>query len=184
MTYPNLLQNVGTIDWHVAVTMPENAIPRYFVDSAGIPVLNPRYRGEAFLVTEAGGSAASVPGQGPDSPGYVTDCDFHPNSIAVRLTMRRPGILVINQNYHSAWRSDRGELFEKDGLLAVRLHETGEHAVNLRYLPRSFVVGLIIMPSLSNPAASSAFAFAVASSSTKHCTFSSRSGRAASSDGA
>jgi hypothetical protein len=144
MTYPNLLQNVGTIDWHVAVTMPENAIPRYFVDSSGTPVLNPRYRGEAFLVTEAGDSAASLPGQGPDSPGYVTDCDFHPNSIAVGLTVRRPGILVINQNYHPAWRSDRGELFERDGLIALRLSETGSHMIRLRYLPRSFVVGLIV----------------------------------------
>jgi hypothetical protein len=129
LTYLNTLRNVGTIDWYTAMPLDENAIPKYFVDADNRSVPNPAYRGEAFFAHEGGS---------------VEEVAFHPNRIAVRVRLQTPGVLVINQNYHPAWRADQGELFEWEGLLAVRLRETGPHVVQLRYLPQSFVVGLAV----------------------------------------
>jgi hypothetical protein len=132
VTYLNLLQNIGTIDWHTSMPIAENAAPRYFVTAANQYVPNPEYQGEAFLVEDADPSR---------SPARAT---FSPNTIAVDVTVRAPGTLVINQNYHPAWESDRGELFDRDGLIALRLRERGSYTIRLRYLPRSFVAGLAV----------------------------------------
>jgi hypothetical protein len=136
VTYFNVRRNIGTIDWRTSVPMEERAIPRYFVTAADSYTSNPEYRGEAFfledLVTSASGSGRSA------TP------TFHPNSITVEVAVPEAATLVINQNYHPAWRSDRGELIERDGLLALRLQQTGSYTINLRYRPRSFVVGLVI----------------------------------------
>jgi len=143
LTYPNVLQNVGTIDWLTSMPIAENAVPKYFIDAENNYVANPEYRGEAFFVRERGpGAALGFEVRAP--PGHVVKSTFRPNSIAVEAHVRKPGILVINQNYHPAWRADRGEVFDRDGLIALRLRETGRYAIHLRYLPRSFVVGLVI----------------------------------------
>ncbi len=147
--YLNVLRNVGTVDWYVAIPIAENAIPRYFVDANDRLIRNPEYRGEAFFLAEAGPSrqltsAAETHSDQQVPGGYVTRPSFRPNSITVEVSAPTPGVLVINQNYHPAWRTDRGQLLERDGLLAVRLQETGSYTVHLRYLPRSFVVGLAI----------------------------------------
>ncbi len=134
--YLNVLQNVGTIDWYAAITLPENAVPRYFVDASNRGIRNPEYRGEAYFVTEAGASGERL--------SSVAAPTFRPNSMTVEVTVRKPGILVINQNYHAAWRTDRGELFDRKGLIALRLRETGSYTIHLRYLPRSFVAGLAV----------------------------------------
>jgi hypothetical protein len=158
VAYHNLLRNVGTLDWYIAMPMAESAMPRYFVGADNTHIPNSRYRGEAFLVEEpelsrqAPSSLSQPPapatGQtGSDehrSAGDVAKPTFRPNSITAQVTIRRPATLVINQNYHRAWKTDRGELVDRDGLIAVRLQETGSYTVNLSYLPYSFVVGLIV----------------------------------------
>ncbi len=143
LTYLNLLQNIGTIDWYVAIPIAENAIPKVFVDAQNRVIPNPLYRGEAFFVYEARPPAATGSG-GQAPPASVERWDFQPNSIAVDVVVRSPAILIINQNYHTAWSTDQGELLSGDGMLAVRLEETGSYTVNLSYLPDSFVVGLIV----------------------------------------
>jgi hypothetical protein len=143
VTYLNLLQNIGTIDWHTALPIAENAIPRYFVDTANSFSPNSQYQGEVFFPDESRPSAVA----GPDEqapPGSVTSWSFGPNSIVADVIVDRPSVLVINQNYHPAWRTDQGDLFERDGLLALRLSEPGPHTIHLRYLPRTFLAGLII----------------------------------------
>ncbi len=136
VAYVNLRENVGTVDWNVAIPIAENAIPKYFVDASNKLIPNPEYRGEAFFVGEAGPLA--------ETPSSMAQPSFRPNSILVEVTVAKPGVLVINQNYHQAWRSDRGELFDREGLIALRLRETGSYTIHLRYLPRSFVVGLAV----------------------------------------
>ncbi|MGD8237322.1 MAG: hypothetical protein PVH68_02105 [Armatimonadota bacterium] len=129
VTYLNVLRNIGTVDWYAAMPIGEHAIPRYFVNAANACVPNPKYRGEAFFA-------------GDDTGAEATLSSMHPNSITVQVTVPKPAMLVVNQNYHPAWRSDRGEVFDRDGLIGVRLEDTGSYSVRLRYLPRSFVVGL------------------------------------------
>jgi hypothetical protein len=127
-TYLNLLRNVGTVDWYTGIPIAENAIPKYFVDANNNYIQNPEYRGEFFFLE----SENTVKGT------------FRPNSIAVQVNLQTPGTLVINQNYHRDWHTNRGELFNRDGLIALRLLETGSYTVHLQYISRSFYGGLAI----------------------------------------
>jgi hypothetical protein len=127
-TYLNVLRNVGTIDWYTGIRGRERAIPKYFVDADNNQIPNPEYQGEAFFL-EPGNTARAV---------------LRPNSITVEVKVQKPGVLVINQNYHPAWRADRGELSRHSGLLALRLSDTGSYTVRLRYILTSFYAGLVI----------------------------------------
>jgi len=128
ITYFNLLRNIGTIDWYTGVPLEENAVPKYFVDTDNNYLPNPEYRGEAFL-SKAGNSVSST---------------FRPNSISVEVNLKKPDILIINQNYHSDWYTDHGELFNENGLIALRLDHIGVYQIYLRYYSRSFYLGLVI----------------------------------------
>ena len=70
--------------------------------------------------------------------------EFSPQRLKFELSVKRPDILVINQNYDRYWRSSRGEVVEVDGLLALRLTESGEYEVSLVYLPSWLYLGLAI----------------------------------------
>ena len=132
LAYFNLRQNIGTIDWYTAIPIRESAVSKYFVGPENEYIPNPEYRGEAFFDDLVGtGSLAATP-------------VFRPNSIAVPVEVQAPAILVINQNFHSDWHTDRGLAFGRYGRLAVELHETGKYVVNLRYHPRSFYIGLAV----------------------------------------
>ena len=128
VTYLNLMRGVGTVDWYTGIPLPEHAAPKYFVHKDGRVVLNPEYRGEAFFL-EAENQA---------------EVTFRPNSISVEVEVREPGVLVVNQNYHPDWSVNRGECFERDGLLAVRLDEVGSYTVRMRYWSRSFCWGMAL----------------------------------------
>ena len=134
VAYLNLVRNIGTIDWYTGIPLDENAIPKYFVDANNNYIPNPEYRGEVFFL-------APEEQKLPTSAAQVA---FRPNSIAVEVSLQKPGTIVINQNYHRDWHTNRGELFNKDGLLALRLQETGDYTIRLRYLSRSFYAGLAI----------------------------------------
>jgi hypothetical protein len=49
---------------------------------------------------------------------------------------------VVNQNHHTGWRSDAGDVVSHEGLLAVDL-PSGAHRLTLRFLPRSAVGGAL-----------------------------------------
>ncbi|MFQ5799574.1 MAG: hypothetical protein ACE5H0_12905, partial [Bacteroidota bacterium] len=121
VTYLNLIRNVGTVDWHTGIPIDEKAIPKYFVNKKNNYIPNPEYRGEVFFLELEDAMAKST---------------FRPNSITVQVDIKTPGTLVINQNYHGDWHTNRGELFNRDGLIALRLQETGSYTVRMRYVPR------------------------------------------------
>ena len=128
VSYFNLLRNVGTVDWYTAVPFAENAIPKYFVDSRNRELRYRDYRGEAYF-SKGKGSVEST---------------FSPNSIELTLNVQEPDVLIINQNYHPDWQVSKGDLFNKDGLLALRLQDTGSYRVRLQYVLRSFRTGLLV----------------------------------------
>jgi hypothetical protein len=132
LTYLNVQRNVGTLDWYTGLPIPTPVAPRYFVDSANNYLSNPAYRGEAYF-PESGGA------------GLVTaEPRFEPNGIAVPVQLTAPAILIINQNYDRDWHTDRGVLFDSDGLVGLQLNETGRYVVRLRYWPRAFYAGLVL----------------------------------------
>ncbi|MBM4082243.1 MAG: tetratricopeptide repeat protein, partial [Planctomycetes bacterium] len=129
--YLNLLSNVGTIDWSATVAGHEFAEPKFFVDAKGKDFRNSRYRGEIFF---ADGLEANEAGVGK----------VRPNSILANVNVKQPGRLVINQNFHPAWRCDDGPVVNHNGLLAVDLANTGAYKLMLRYEPLASYFGLVV----------------------------------------
>lgn len=125
-----ILQGIGVIPWYGWLYLPEFSSPKYLIELAtGESYLHPSYRGEYyFLQTE----------------NQVSLLEFSPQRLKFELSVKRPDILVINQNYDRYWRSSRGEVVEVDGLLALRLTESGEYEVSLVYLPSWLYLGLAI----------------------------------------
>jgi len=134
VAYLNLVRNIGTIDWYTGIPLAENAVPKYFIDANNNYIPNPEYRGEVFFLSP----------EEQELPKSTAQAAFRPNSVAVEVSLQKPGTIVINQNYHRDWHTNRGELFNKDGLLALRLQDTGDYTIRLRYLSRSFYAGLAI----------------------------------------
>lgn len=74
----------------------------------------------------------------------VVRSTFRPNSITVQVDIQKPSTLIINQNYHRGWHTNRGKLFSINGLIALQLQRTGSYTIHLRYIPLSFYTGLIV----------------------------------------
>ena len=128
VAYFNLLRDVGTIDWYTSVPLPESGQPRYIVAADGELTKNEDYEEEAHLQKEPNSCAAA----------------FEPNEIRIDVDVTEPDVLTINQNFHPGWRTDRGVLEARDGLLALKLHEPGSYRVTLRYTSRAFNLGLVL----------------------------------------
>lgn len=119
--YYNIKQNVGTIDWYADVYLPENAVARYLIDpKTGDSSDNPEYRGEAHFI---------------DDNGKVLGVDIKSNTIELKVDVEKPGVLVVNQNYHEGWRCPRGNVTPCNGLLSVMLGETGQYQVRMKFHP-------------------------------------------------
>ncbi|MFP2933079.1 hypothetical protein ACLESO_49610 [Pyxidicoccus sp. 3LG] len=75
--------------------------------------------------------------------GTARRVEWTPNRVEVDVAASQPAVLLVNQNWHPAWKSSVGEVVSRDGLLAVQVPE-GEHRVVLRFLPRSGLGGALV----------------------------------------
>lgn len=75
--------------------------------------------------------------------GPVRRIAWSPNHIILETDFARPGIVVVNQNFHRGWRVDGGTLTDTGGLLSARV-DAGRRRISFRFLPTSFLVGLAI----------------------------------------
>ncbi|HTY44769.1 MAG TPA: hypothetical protein VMD52_02100 [Patescibacteria group bacterium] len=135
--YYYLQQNIGMADWvYINVGIHSAVIPKYFVErgdyvhpprAAHKLTPNPHYRGEAFFLEKYNNARIEY---------------FSPNQIRIAVSLQGAGTLMVNQNYHEAWRTDTGRLSEREGLLAIALNEPGSYAVQLTYVPLDFYFGL------------------------------------------
>jgi hypothetical protein len=76
------------------------------------------------------------------SAGTVTRRGWTPNTLDLDVALLRPSELLVNQNFHTGWRSNVGQVRSHDGLLAVAL-PTGVRHVRLSFRPRSAVAGAV-----------------------------------------
>ena len=138
--YFYIRQNIGITEFHqdLLVKIGSYAIPKYFVNNGdyeyianpeGKLTLNPGYKGEVFFLEEENQAHMQY---------------FSPDEIRVSVTVKKPGYLIINQNYHKSWRANLGCIIHYHGRLSVALKQTGEYVVILRYVPLGFYKGLII----------------------------------------
>jgi len=123
--YYNLARNLGTIPWYADIYLDENAVPAVVVDpETGAERRRDDYRGEAWIEGE----------------GSVRRWTLRANTIEVEVDARPGDRLVINQNHHEGWRSDRGPVITHEGLLGVDLDERFSGDVRLRFRPRALMV--------------------------------------------
>ncbi|HSS40003.1 MAG TPA: hypothetical protein VLT58_14645 [Polyangia bacterium] len=76
------------------------------------------------------------------SAGSVTRRNWTPNSIDLDIALSRPTELLVNQNFHTGWRSNLGQVRDHDGLLAVAL-PAGVGKLRLSFRPRSAIAGAV-----------------------------------------
>jgi hypothetical protein len=132
LPYFNVRRNVGTIDWYTGIPAATPVVPKYFVHRTGVYIPNANYQGEASFAHRNGTNTIGRP------PAFET------NAISVDVNVLRPDILIVNQNFHRDWRTDRGTPFSYGGLLAIGLREPGSYTVRLQYVPRGFLAGLAV----------------------------------------
>jgi hypothetical protein len=70
----------------------------------------------------------------------VTRTLWTPNRIVLHVDAAKPFDLLVNQNFHGAWRASRGEVFAKEKLLAVHA-PAGQYDLVLTYRDWSVVIG-------------------------------------------
>ncbi len=143
----SMLQGFGVVNnilGSAALPLEERIIPKYFVDNKyydeikqsadSNPMkhqkINPSYKGEVFF---------------NKVDNYARFEYFSPNKLKVFVHMvDSPDILVINQRYDTGWRCSIGKLKNWRGLLGIELEEKGDYVIQLKYMPKDFLSGLII----------------------------------------
>jgi hypothetical protein len=137
--YFYLQQNVGMANWlFTNLEINSAVIPKFYIRPGDYKYVssapqelefNPLYRGEVFFLDQKNDACLQY---------------FSPNEITVAVSLKNADTLVINQNYHRAWRTDRGRIFDHQGLLALALDKAGSYMVKLTYVPLDFYFGMII----------------------------------------
>jgi len=128
--YPNLLQNLGTVNCYERIHIATKALPQ-FVD--GEPY--PEFKGNAYIA----------------ETGEQLDYSyFSPNKVNVIVTdaqINDTATLVVNQNYYKGWEASNGKGKAKaksyNGLLATEISKEDKE-VEFKFMPRSFLLGAAI----------------------------------------
>ncbi len=127
--YLALKRNRGIIDWYSPVRYGERAVPRFFADVNEVLTPNEAYRGEVYPLN-------------PVNTAGLTK--LSPNVIEIEAVLSGPDTIVLNQNFHPAWRTDAGTISEREGLIAITITEPGIHDIRLTFRPLSFYVGAAV----------------------------------------
>ena len=64
-------------------------------------------------------------------------------SISLKVSSETGSILVINQNYHKAWKAKGFEVVDNDGLLGVVV-PAGEHVISLKIFQGKIIIGSLL----------------------------------------
>ncbi len=124
--YPNLLQNLGTLNCYERIHLTIRALPQ-FADGEPYPL----FIGNAYIAETNQSLNLSY---------------FSPNKVVVSLEgSRRNGTstLVINQNYYKGWKASNKKEKSYNGLLAAEV-TPDEKVVEFSYKPKSFATGAAI----------------------------------------
>ncbi len=79
----------------------------------------------------------------PPASAHVVRVAWSPNRVVLHVDAPADTDVLVNQNFHPAWRASVGDVFSKDGLLAVHV-PAGSHDLVLVYRDPRVVVGAIL----------------------------------------
>ncbi len=94
-----------------------------------ITISNPNYKGEAEL---------------KNKNNIVEQIFIKANKIKIKVRIREPDRLIINQNYSRHWKTRDGKIENHVGRLSVWLDRVGDYIVEIDFVPLDFYVGLLI----------------------------------------
>jgi len=120
-------RNVGVIEWDLDLHDRRYVALRPRSARLGGPI-DPAYRGEVYFWR-------------PDSPNRAEMSRFTPLEIRVRVDVKQPGLLCINQIKDDDWRTSEGAISTRSNTLGVELTRIGAYEVRLRYVPVLFYWG-------------------------------------------
>lgn len=121
--FPNVLQNIGTLNCYERIKPPLGASPYLYEDD-----LYPYYKGEAYLLRQNISQEIKY---------------WSPNKITVNVETDKDDILILNENYYDGWKADSNPATEKYGKVAASVTPE-ETSVQFRYVPPGFILGTII----------------------------------------
>tara|TARA_Y100000310_G_C20653060_1_gene800537 strand:+ start:218 stop:2026 length:1809 start_codon:yes stop_codon:yes gene_type:complete len=122
--YPNFLQNLGTVNCYERVHLTTRIMPKFFDDGREVE----EFKGDAYY---------------PELNKTAEQVYFSPNKLKVKVDVDKKTLLVINQNFHPAWKAKDKKVFGYNGLIAVEVNPEDE-MISFYYLPNSFIIGLIV----------------------------------------
>jgi len=128
--YGQFLQNHGQIICYE--TYPIKSISKNIIDSVNIkgnPITrnSDLFRGDVYLINNE----------------TTEIVKYTPNSLEIRVNTTEETTLVVNQNYHKSWKSDRPVEKTNRGLISVRVTPE-DKIIRLRFSPTSFWMGMWI----------------------------------------
>jgi Bacterial membrane protein YfhO len=139
----------------------DGALPRAFVvssqqvvsggDAALSAVTSPGFDARGVVVTEKK-SVAGVPQAGagtrPGPAGSAQLVTYEPEHVVVRATLKRPGMLILDDNYDSGWNATvdghSAPVRQVDYIFRGVVLPPGTHTVQFRYQPATWTIGWIV----------------------------------------
>lgn len=149
---PMVRQHVIHADARPLSAPPDESEPRPFHQSRGnrwgLAYYEPMQRGslscwEAYPVPQSPSLRGDLQNEerlDDADAGTLVERDWSPDRIDLDVDLARPARVVVNQNWHSGWRANVGEVESLRGLLTVAL-PAGKHALALSFAPKSATGG-------------------------------------------
>ena len=88
------------------------------------------------------------PGLAASGDGYVSIIEYTPAKIVLKAASDSSGVLVITDTFYPGWEAEvdgnKREVIRVNGFLRGVIIKKGESRIILRYLPKSFAIGITI----------------------------------------
>lgn len=151
---PMVRQHVVHDEERSLAAPPDEGDPRPFHQSRGnrwgLAYYEPMQRGslscwEAYPVPQSPmlrGDLQSEEWLDDVTAGTLVERAWSPERIELDVDLTRPATVLVNQNWHSGWRSSVGEVGSRHGQLTIAM-PAGKSALSLRFAPKSATGGAL-----------------------------------------
>jgi len=114
-------------------------VPKYFIipeyafmipSTKLLIIPNPAYKKEAYFLY--------------NTENAVKLFSITPQFINIKVDIKTPDMIVINQEYSGGWRTRYGTVSNFNGLLAVKVDSLGQRDILLFFVPTAFYAGVLL----------------------------------------
>lgn len=125
---------VDKVSYAVSYKEAQEAVSSNYFDVSGEAVLEKR------LPVEVEGAG--------QSPGKAEIVEYGANSAVIKASAEKDGVLVLTDTFYPGWKAyvdgEPTEIYRVNGLVRGVFLKGGDHTVEFRYFPASFLTGLAI----------------------------------------